>query len=217
MRLIILFLCFTANLSFSQTVVHNTPTVLLHLFETNPDIDTLYISYSENPRPLAKEIGLFKNLKFLVCNESITDIPIELYNLSKLELLSLQHNTLDSLPVGINKLSSLKVLDLMDTKIKYLPDDICELDSLTTLNLSITCITSIPQSIWKLQKLSKISFCLRNFESFPYELAKIHSLTMIDTRVCSFNDDCVKKSELFEKTDAFRKWLKDSLPTCKVY
>lgn len=100
------------------------------------NLEHLILSFSDIPY-LPKEIGTLINLKTLSlrCNTRITTLPMELFNLNKLEKLNLEWLALTELPKEIGNLSNLKMLSLIGLKINKLPKEIMKLQNLEAIYL----------------------------------------------------------------------------------
>ncbi len=72
------------------------------------------------------------NLKIGVKGE----VPAELFNLSKLEELTLSGDTEFQIPYDVRKLTSLKILDLSSTYIEELPSELSQLRSMQEIHLN---------------------------------------------------------------------------------
>lgn len=65
----------------------------------------------------------------------LKELPIELFNLSKLEILELNNNNLKLLPKEIANLKNLKILNLNINFLETLPNEIVQLKKLESLNI----------------------------------------------------------------------------------
>ncbi|KAI9020827.1 hypothetical protein CLU79DRAFT_755752 [Phycomyces nitens] len=92
---------------------------------------------------------LFLNITFLerliLDNNTLNSIPSSIGALQRLTHLSIHTNNLDSLPVEIAGLSELIVLDAQKNNLKTLPKEIWLCSSLKTLNCSSNLLESFPE------------------------------------------------------------------------
>jgi|GEM_PF-1744127 len=109
---------------------------------------------------LPEEIGQLNNLNKLVLGEfrgsqnSITDLPQSMQNLTNLKELYIAHNKLSNIPFVIYAITSLEILDLSNNKIAFVEPEIGNLLNLKSLNLAYNQIEYLPSEINKLKNLS---------------------------------------------------------------
>ena len=97
---------------------------------------------------LYKKIGV---LNVRRCN-NLTQLPVEIGQLTQLTTLHLSYNKLTQLPVEIGNLSRLTTLYLQNNKLTHLPVEIGLLTLLTTLNLLNPIIQRVIQCIENRQR-----------------------------------------------------------------
>ncbi|XP_070568283.1 p53-induced death domain-containing protein 1-like isoform X2 [Ptychodera flava] len=90
----------------------------------------------------ASELTALKELH--LCNNSIVDVPENIFGLENLEIFDLSHNKVQELPEAIGDLINLKTLDISYNIIEALPYTVCDLVHLKTLKASSNQITRLP-------------------------------------------------------------------------
>ncbi len=107
---------------------------------------------------LPKEIGDLTNLEQLLLEDNtLTTIPTEIGNLTNLYYLSLTGNDIVSLPSEIEDLTSLEILILAYNSLTSLPDEIVNISSLRILNVISNNLTSLPANMVNLSALTSIT------------------------------------------------------------
>ena len=89
-------------------------------------------------------------------NNQLTQLPVEIGQLTQFTLLYLSNNKLTQLPVEIGQLTRLTTLNLSYNKLNQLPVEIRQLTRLTTLNLSYNKLTQLPVEIGHLTQLTEL-------------------------------------------------------------
>ncbi|KAL6949723.1 hypothetical protein ACO0QE_000379 [Hanseniaspora vineae] len=128
--------------------MHKNP--LTSLFPTNDQLSNL-TTLSLNKANLSSLPSViwqkFVQLKKLELNEnSLSQLPAAISNLTKLMYLSVNKNKLESIPETLPSLKNLKSLDLHSNNIRYLCSNFEKLQ-LTTLNLSSNTLDSLQEDI----------------------------------------------------------------------
>jgi internalin A len=113
----------------------------------------------------------------------LTELPPEIGNLTRLEILALGNNELISLPPQIGNLNNLRVLYLHDNELSELPPEIGNLTNLWLLLLKHNQLTSIPPEISDLSKLCVLDLYNNQLQYLPYELSQIERLYGDDCRI----------------------------------
>lgn len=110
---------------------------------------------SNRLRTLSRSIcRLFSNLLSLdISSNGLTEFPIELCSLHRLEILQAKHNHMKSLPQGFDKLISLKELNFAGNGFENFPLQLCGLERLEYLHLGSNHIAWITPRIRGLQRL----------------------------------------------------------------
>ncbi len=104
--------------------------------------------------------------------EKLTEIPVEVFELTWLEKLNLDYNKITVIPEAIAALYNLTKLYLFNNQIKVIPEALTALQNLTELDLNGNQITVIPEAIAFLPKLKKIKLGGNPLENPPIEVAK---------------------------------------------
>ena len=111
------------------------------------------------------------------CKLNVDSLPNTLWQLKKLERLSLKiNNNLTNIPSQIDNLSSLTVLDLSYNKLVILPEEICTLISLTCSDLCENKLENISDKISNLINLSTFMIMNNNLKSLPKSIGKLINL-----------------------------------------
>lgn len=106
---------------------------------------------------LPPEIGNLKKLEILhAFHNKIVVLPLEIQALTNLVDLGLGSNRLSSFPKEITKLRNLRELRLWNNHIEELPPEIQNLSQLATLHLRNNKISRLPAQIVKLKGLEKL-------------------------------------------------------------
>jgi internalin A len=109
----------------------------------------------------------------------LTQVPPEIGQLAKLELLSLHNNQLTSLPPEISLLAALDTLALFNNQLTTLPPEISQLGALQLLYLGRNKLTSLPQEIIQLVALEMLDLSGNDLTSLPSEIGQITELTQL--------------------------------------
>jgi len=131
---------------------------------------------------LAVEYKAGKEIKELdLSNKKLHQLPAALFEITSLEILTIEENgKLTDIPVEIGQLSNLKVLNLKKTRIKQLPATIGKLKHLEQLNLCYChSLESLPIEIGNLENLKKLQ--LWSFKGeVPASISKLSSLEELE-------------------------------------
>lgn len=136
------------------------------------NIDTLNLSYN-NVKELPNCFSYLSKLKDLdlsynkLCGNSIELV----FSLSKLEILDLAGNNIDSLSVNISKLENIKELYIFDNNITVLPKELVLCKKLRFLNISNNNISVFPDFFYEFNQ-SIIIELIGNKISFGYDKEK---------------------------------------------
>lgn len=163
-------------------------------------------------------------------NKEVGVLPASIGNLTKVEELTLQYDSLKTVPKEIGNLKQLKILNLFGNPLQTLPDEIGNLENLEILLLGRTDFHKIPPVLTKLQKLKTLALdetkvqlteadveviaslpnleildlsLMREYKTLPKNLAKLNHLQQL-----------VLQKTLLEKSDVVR--LRDELPKVRV-
>jgi len=94
--------------------------------------------------------------KLLIRLPELTELPVEIGNLSSLTELDLRNNDLTKLPAEIGNLTNLTTMGLSGNKLTELPAEIGNLTNLTTMGLSGNKLTELPEEIRNLTNLTEL-------------------------------------------------------------
>ena len=145
----------------------------------NKDIKHLDLSYN-NLTQLPVEICQLTQLtKLNLYNNNITHLPVEIGQLTQLTTLLLCNNKLTQLPVEIGQLTQLTTLDLSTNNLTNLPAEIGQLTQLTTLNLYCNKLTHLPVEIGHLTQLTRLTLRDNNITQLPVEIGNLSQLTTL--------------------------------------
>lgn len=121
-------------------------------------LERLTFHYCEIPISSVR-LNLFNCLKILVLvnnwssNNKIKEIPFEIFDLHRLEILTLQNNEIRIIPPQITHLSKLKHLNLCSNLIEEIPPELGKLVKLTILDLTNNKIKDLPEELFDLVNL----------------------------------------------------------------
>ncbi|CAM9802604.1 unnamed protein product, partial [Pylaiella littoralis] len=110
----------------------------------------------------------------------ITQLPLEVSNLSLLVSLKLRKNQLTAVPPEVFSLECLSLLDLTGNAIRELPED--ELGSATALQsllLSGNRLSRVPSSLGKLERLETLELSENTIRSLPESIGRLKRLATL--------------------------------------
>ena len=134
-----------------------------------------------------------------ICENQLSCVPIELFQMKHLRVLRLSHNTLTKLPSSLTfnehiYTSQLVKLDLDWNDLKELPEDMFRGLALSLRELSVQYnqLEKLPPGLWVMPKLKKLKLSHN-------KLKRLHTLSYY----CHFNDSETSKivSTFFETND----------------
>jgi len=139
----------------------------------------LILSYN-NLTNLPVEIGQLTQLTTLYLSyNKLTNLPVEIGQLTQLTKLTLYNNNLTNLPVEIGHLTQLNALYLQYNNLTQLPVEIGQLTQLTTLHLSNNQLTHLPVEIGHLTQLTILNLQYNNLTQLPVEIGQLTQLTRL--------------------------------------
>ncbi len=89
---------------------------------------------------------------------ALNTIPAEIFDLKKLESLSIEFNNISKIPESITELHLLKYINFQYNKITTLPDSISNMPSLEYLDLSYNSFNMIPKTIENMKSIQILGF-----------------------------------------------------------
>lgn len=145
------------------------------------------------------------NLEYLdlTCNKDI-QLPEELYELTKLNYLSISRCYIDRCGVffeNITKLTNLENLNISSNQIHYLPMGLPKMCSLRTLDISDNEIENLPHEMGKMTNLVRIDLSTNKFKEFPVQLFSLTQLTDLNLEINEMGNPPEAISRLVNLTD----------------
>jgi hypothetical protein len=145
----------------------------------NKDIKHLDVGYN-NLTQLPVEIGQLTQLTTLDLNSNnITQLPVEIGQLTHLTTLDLNSNNITQLPVEMGQLTQLTALYLSSNKLTKMPVEIVQFTQLTTLDLSFNNLTQLPVEIGQFTQLTTLDLSFNNLTQLPVEIGQLTQLTSL--------------------------------------
>ena len=157
----------------------------------------------------------------ILVDNQLTNLPVEIGNLTNLTELYLRKNKLTSLPKELENLTKLKILDISSNnfskeevnKIKiiyaksylyyYLEEALIIPKNVYNLDLSYKELTNLPTEIEKLTNLTYLDLSYNQLTNLPPEIEKLSNLTY-----CNLYFNQLTKEE--------QEKIKKLLPNCKI-
>jgi hypothetical protein len=139
-----------------------------------------YLTYRPTMETALQRIKLAKETNATsldLSNLGLSDLPIELFELSSLTKLDLNNNKLVNIPKEIGQLISLSVLDLGNNQLLAIPKEIGQLSSLSQLYLYYNRLNYIPKEIGQLSSLTNLDLSNNQLLSIPKQIGQLSSLT----------------------------------------
>lgn len=131
---------------------------------------------------LSPNLGKLINLRELdiACLEELTDLPLEIGNLRKLEKLIMDNGNgcqmSVALPASIGRLEQLRVMNLYGALGKTLPATIANLQNLEELNLGHNGIRVVPPEVASLHKLKRLVLDYDSIHQVPSFIGNLTNL-----------------------------------------
>ena len=133
-------------------------------------------------------------------HQGLTEIPIEIFQLSNLTELRLGYNQIkvispeigqltnltrlrlgnnqvSVIPAEIEQLTNLTILSLVNNQVKVVPSQLSQLTNLTKLRLSGNQIEVVPAALFQLTKLEILDLADNQIKLIPTEIGQLTSLT----------------------------------------
>nr|WP_052436069.1 leucine-rich repeat domain-containing protein [Neochlamydia sp. EPS4] len=135
------------------------------------DLSRLSLTY------LPPEICQLSKLQTLSLNQNqLSSLPEEIGQLFKLWKLDLDQNQLTSLPTKIEQLSQLQRLYLNQNQLTVLPAEIGQLSQLQWLELNQNQLIALPAEIGQLSKLQRLELNQNQLTALPAEISQLSQL-----------------------------------------
>lgn len=188
------------NLTYS-TLFPNTPTMInwhnqkchLTYIKTQWIIDAaLHLNPKLKQNPRSHDMVLYSITRMDVSNNSLTSIPLAMFQLHSLKYLNLAQNRIDKIPIpvpsptkkGFRRKSvtpdetdyscpMLEELYLQDNRIDQIPDAIFKLPSLITLSVANNKLQQLPYNMWLAPKLKELNASNNLLKELPMNPAEV--------------------------------------------
>ncbi len=123
--------------------------------------------------------------------------------------LNISNNSITSLPSEIGELSKLRILNVSNNLLTgALPAEIRKITNLKELIASNNRLTGIPAEIGQLSNLEIIDFSNNSIDSFPLEIANIKgNLKEIDISNNNFSEEKLRELEGLLPSTIVIKWV----------
>jgi internalin A len=130
---------------------------------------------------LPLEIGNLTNLTSLdLRSNQLRALPESIGNLTNLTSLDLRLNRFQDLPESIGNLTKLTSLDIWNNQLTALPESIGNLTNLTSLDLSGNYLKTLPESIGNLTRLTSLNLRNNRLKTLPESIGNLTSLTSLN-------------------------------------
>jgi hypothetical protein len=117
----------------------------------------------DKQNPLASQLHIIfewlaiTQARWLFANkQSLLLLPLEIFQLTHLQLLSVSNNQLETIPSQIDQLTALQVFDASQNRLKELPLQIGLLKELIGIDVSYNQLETLPKSLFQLPNLRQI-------------------------------------------------------------
>lgn len=185
-----------ASLTYSS-IFPNVPTMInwhnqkCHLSQIRSEwlIDAaLHVNPKLKQNPRCHDIGLFAITRLDISNNSLTSLPITVFQLSSLRYLNVAQNKIEKLPVpdisspkrsrhrrrSKSETAKLKydcpVLEeiyLQDNRLEFIPEALFNVPALVTLVVSNNKLQYLPYEMWKAPKLKELNVSFNLLKELP--------------------------------------------------
>jgi Leucine-rich repeat (LRR) protein len=166
---------------------------------------------------LPPELGKLHNLRRLRLGYSIPEIPEWIWELDKLEYLTIHNDDIKTIPSGISNLKKLRSLEIIGENISVLPNEIGEIVSLADIYLICPQLSTLPEKLAYLKKMSYFSFNLCNLTAIPdflYHWTELEYLLINMARTSQNSHTALK--EISEKIGNLKKLKRLSLSNANI-
>jgi Leucine-rich repeat (LRR) protein len=162
------------------------------------DLSDQYIDWNKDAKKLAK----LEQLQALqIGNNSINNLPPEIFSLKNLIYFSSKFNPITAIPKEIGELELLFHLELIGAKLDSLPDEFCNLLSLKIFHLqnNLADTLKLPSNIGKLKSLQDVIIYNTPLDSIPKsigELENLKSLVLAKNKLAKLPNEISKLKKL---------------------
>jgi Leucine-rich repeat (LRR) protein len=175
-----------------ETIVTTTGTTIENYLEwifigcpEMPNVIELILEPDDlNAQPIIVITNKIKNLKNLkeihFVDIDITELPLSIVTLTKLQSIKIHNTSLESLPENIGNLKNLKYLELKQCHIESLPPSIVQLNNLLNLDFENTPLEELPPNIGQLTKLQILNLAGTNIDSLPPSIGNLKKLQILN-------------------------------------
>jgi Leucine-rich repeat (LRR) protein len=124
--------------------------------------------------------GNIRRIKELtLTNKGITTIPARIKDLTAMQILRLDSNSITALPPEIGRCTTLVRIQLSNNQLSTVPAEISSLHHLSALVLSHNSITSLPPSLWNTTSLEQLYLDYNQLTAIPAEVSNLTLLVML--------------------------------------
>jgi hypothetical protein len=165
------------------------------------DLEFIHIVGSDEKPDLPKGLEYFNNLDGIIIFDRTVDssfnkvlfqlnpyhlvindckfkqFPNQIYNIKRLQFLSLRNDSLSVVSQDINKLTNLEVLILNGNNLVELPKTISDLDSVSRIYINENNFSTFPQELTKMVNLIELDISKNNISELPDEICNLSNLT----------------------------------------
>jgi internalin A len=118
-----------------------------------------------------------KSSRLNLSGKNLSELPIEITQLSDLKQLLLSKNELRTLPSAFINISQLTYVDLSSNQLSKLPPEIINLPQISWLSLADNKLTQLPSGIGKLSQLKQLVLSDNQLSELLPEVANLSQLT----------------------------------------
>lgn len=127
---------------------------------------------------------------------SLTEIPREIFSMSRLRILDISRNSVSSIPSGIGRLRQLVYFNAAENDLESLPEQLGRLRKLQILNLSGNRIPALGFSLEELGELKRLNLSGNCLDSPPSGLRYLNQLERL---LLSYNELSAEEEALWEE------------------
>ena len=120
--------------------------------------------------------------KLSLSQESLFQIPSEVFGLEQIKELTLTANMLEDIPGDVGKLKNLTHLHLSHNRINTFSSEIANLDNLTHLSLNYNHLKFVPEDITKLLALTHLHLSNNELRTLPNSIVNLENLKYLNLR-----------------------------------